>query len=116
MSGTSMDGVTAALAEIEDIPEAQGHTWPRLKVRLLTYETYPYPHALRERLLKLCEAGSIRELCMMNFHLGEIFAAAALKVVEKAEKNLPISGSSEATGRPSVIFRAELRFRSGNQP
>jgi len=81
-----MDGVTAALTEIEDIPEMQEHTRPRLKVQLLTYETYPYPLALREHLLQLCEAGSIRELCIMNFHLGEIFAEAALKVIKKAGK------------------------------
>lgn len=86
MSGTSMDGVTAALAEIEDIPGAQELMRPRLKVRLLAHETYPYPYALRERLLGLCEGGNVRELCEMNFHLGEVFAAAALKIIEKAGK------------------------------
>ena len=118
MSGTSMDGVTAALAKIEDIPEVQEHARPRLKVRLLTYETYPYPLAVREHLLELCEAGSTRKLCTMNFQLGEIFAAAALKIIEKAGKkpsDIGIIGSHGQTvchlprqgtlqiGEPAVI-------------
>ena len=74
-----MDGVTAAVVSIEDTP----HKWPPLKAELLTYETYPYPHGLRNRLLELCKAGNIRELCVMNFHLGEVFAAAALNAIEK---------------------------------
>ena len=43
MSGTSADGVDAAVVEID-----------RGKVRLLAFEMFSYPAALRRRILGLC--------------------------------------------------------------
>ena len=82
MSGTSMDGITAALVNIRDLPGGDG----KIKVELIAHETVPFPKELRERLMALSESGSIPELCVMNFYLGELFADAALQVIEKAEK------------------------------
>ena len=79
MSGTSMDGVDAALVELRG-PAQQ----PRL--RLLAFVSNPYPQAVRERLLHVATgepttAGAISQL---NFLLGELFAEAALRACRRA--------------------------------
>ena len=68
MSGTSADGVTAALVEIRDA-----------SVRVRRCETYPYSAALKKLVL---ESPSLRapELSRLNFSLGERFAVAAAKI------------------------------------
>jgi len=65
MSGTSADGVTAALVEIS-----------KGKLRVTGHRTLPYPAKLRERVLS---AASLRapELARLNVELGEFFAKAA---------------------------------------
>jgi 1,6-anhydro-N-acetylmuramate kinase len=52
ISGTSVDGIDAALVEISG-------TDVDLKIELLAGVTYPYPVELRERILAVC-AGSAR--------------------------------------------------------
>src|SRR5262249_12878998 len=73
MSGTSHDGIDAALV---DIGRARG----RLRVRQRGFRTFPYPRALRERLLRLSQGATITagEVSQVNFLLGELFARAAL--------------------------------------
>ena len=82
MSGTSMDGITAALVDIRDLPGGS----EKLRVELVAHETVPFSMELRERLITLSESGSIQELCVLNFYLGELFADAALRVIKKAGK------------------------------
>jgi len=79
MSGTSMDGIDAALVELRG-PAQQ----PCL--RLLACVSNPYPQAVRERLLHVATgepttAGAISQL---NFLLGELFAEAALRACRRA--------------------------------
>ena len=77
MSGTSADGVDAALVEI--LPSQERPT-----VHLLAFETFPYPGGLRERILALASAGSAAEVCHLNAYLGELFADAAQRVARAA--------------------------------
>lgn len=81
MSGTSVDGIDAALVEIEG-------AGPGCGVGLLAFETYPFPPDLKERIHRAFTGGSSREICELNFLLGEAFAAAVQKVVQKAGKRL----------------------------
>ncbi|MCY3021588.1 MAG: anhydro-N-acetylmuramic acid kinase [Planctomycetota bacterium] len=80
MSGTSADGVDAALCELSG--EGRGG----LKVKLLAEHTQPYPDSIRERILRACEpqGGSAAELCELNFLIGEAFACAANAVLDAA--------------------------------
>jgi len=75
MSGTSADGVDAAVVEIG-----------RGKVRLLAFDTFAYPAALRRRILDLCRPESARldDICHYNFVLGEVFADAVIKLCSKS--------------------------------
>jgi len=79
MSGTSADGVDAAVVDID-----------RGKVRLLAFEMFPYPATLRRQILKLCQPESARlnEICHYNFVLGEVFADAVVKLCSKKDISL----------------------------
>jgi anhydro-N-acetylmuramic acid kinase len=83
MSGTSADGVDAAVVEIG-----------RGKVRLLAFDTFAYPAALRRRILDLCRPESARldDICHYNFVLGEVFADAVIKLCSKSGISLSSIG------------------------
>src|SRR5206468_10687144 len=77
MSGTSADGVDAALVDIR----GTGHD---LKITLQAFRTFPYQTAFRERLLQAMTGGTVEDVCHLNGALGEWFARAALKVLKAA--------------------------------
>ena len=79
MSGTSADGVDAAVVEIE------GHGM-ETRVALLAFETFPFPLGVREALLALCqpETGRVDAICEMNFYIGHLFAQAVKRLLQKS--------------------------------
>lgn len=94
MSGTSADGIDAALVEVEGAGEAT-------RVRLLAFATRPYDAALRARVLALGEA-TAEELLRVHYRLGEEFAHAALAVIEPARRGgveVHLVGSHGQTAR-----------------
>lgn len=105
MSGTSADGVTAALVEFKG-----------RRVRVLRCQTIPYAPFLRAKVLR---AGTLTtpELSRLNVELGEAFAHAALKIMPRSPR-ISVIGSHGQTvwhgpddappntfqlGEPSVI-------------
>jgi len=78
MSGTSADAVDAALVNIV----RRGKT-PRIIP--LAFASLPYPRSLQQRILELSHHGRVDEICHMNAYLGELFAKAALRVIQKAD-------------------------------
>lgn len=74
MSGTSADGIDAAVVRIAG-------SGTNSVVDLLAFETYPYPPGLRQRVFAAFDGG-VRQICELNFLLGEAFAEAAIGVVE----------------------------------
>ena len=72
MSGTSVDGIDAALVDIVG-------TDYDLKVELLAGATYPYPTKLRKQILAVCggAALSIAELAELDDAIAQVFALAA---------------------------------------
>ena len=78
MSGTSADGVTAALTEIAG-------TGADATIRLLAHGTYPYPEGVRACLFSLFTPGAstVRDVCEMNFVVGGCFASAALRLLQE---------------------------------
>ncbi len=79
MSGTSADGVDAAVVEIEGSP-------PALKVDLLSFTFVPFEREQRARIFALFDPATsdVESICRMNFALGEWFAAAALQAIADA--------------------------------
>ncbi len=85
MSGTSSDGVDAALVEIRSTRTSRRtRSLGALHVRPLAFGVTPYSSSLRARLLAASSHGTVSELCHLNAVLGELSAAAALRVVQKA--------------------------------
>lgn len=75
MSGTSVDGIDAALVDIV------GTDWD-LKVEFLAGATYPYPADLREQILAVCggAAVSMTELAELDDAIALAFAQAAQNI------------------------------------
>ncbi len=76
MSGTSMDGIDAVLTKIVG-------SGLETAVETVGFLVYPYPLAVKERLLDLSSWG-VADVSEMNFVLGELFAEAALRVIQDA--------------------------------
>ena len=79
MSGTSVDGIDAAIVEIT------GHGL-ETAVGLIAFETFPFPPGVPERILALChpDTGRVDDICEMNFYIGHLFAEAAKHVIQKS--------------------------------
>jgi anhydro-N-acetylmuramic acid kinase len=79
MSGTSADGVDAALVRIEG-------RLPAGRLRLEAFLTLPFPNGLRQAILMASDArmGTVELLCRLNVALGEVFAEAAMAVADQA--------------------------------
>jgi len=79
MSGTSADGIDAALVRIS------GYAL-QTRVEQLGFVTLPFAPGVRERILTLAggETGGSREMCLMSFLLGQLSAEACLAVCERA--------------------------------
>jgi anhydro-N-acetylmuramic acid kinase len=76
MSGTSVDGIDAALVEIAGHGDAA-------KVKLLAFDSYPFPPELRARVFRLFNPREARvdAICQLDFLLGEVFAAAVERLL-----------------------------------
>jgi len=79
MSGTSADGVDAALVEIH------GHGLAT-RIHVLAHATYPYDTTLRTHILAASypDSSGVDLICHLNFALGECFAEAAMAVARLA--------------------------------
>ncbi len=75
MSGTSVDGIDAALVEIsgQDL---------EIQIELIAAKTYPYPPELREKILSVCanKAISMQELAQLDDAIAFAFAEAVLNI------------------------------------
>lgn len=80
MSGTSLDGIDAALVHITESDHQN------INVKLIHFSTLPYSESMRDRILELCEPNRARieNISITNMLLGELFAEAAKKVVSEA--------------------------------
>ncbi len=79
ISGTSADGIDAALCEINGAP-------PHISARIVEAITHPYPSGFQDQVLRagLPEESHVDELCELNVHVGELFAEAVLALLKEA--------------------------------
>jgi anhydro-N-acetylmuramic acid kinase len=106
MSGTSADGVDAALVEWPDGPEAR-------PFRLVAFHADPFPALLQERIHRLAAgrvaAGeALRELAALDVVLGERFAEAALAACRAAGLDATAIDAIASHGQ-TVAHHPELR-------
>lgn len=76
MSGTSVDGIDAALVEVSG-------KLPRVKVRVRAHVAVDWPVALRKRLLAVMApaATTTQEICQLNMLVAKGFTAAVFKLL-----------------------------------
>lgn len=114
MSGTSVDGITAAYTEITGTGETAD-------VKLIGYTTYPFDTAIRDRVFSLFKPGSssIQDVCEMNILLGEAFGDAANGLIKDLSLDSvdligshgqtiwhqPDKGATLQIGEPAVISK-----------
>lgn len=76
MSGTSVDGIDAALIRIH----------PDHRFELIQFLNQPYTESQREQILALCDSrrANVAKICRANMELGELFAQAVLNLARQA--------------------------------
>jgi anhydro-N-acetylmuramic acid kinase len=99
MSGTSVDGIDAALVNLTG-------TKADLQVEFLAGHTYPYPTALRAQILEVCggTALSMAQLAELDDAIAHQFAQAAL-AIGQGHANADLIGSHGQT----VFHRPPIR-------
>ncbi len=77
MSGTSCDSIDTAYCKV----------YPDLRVELVKGVNYPYPDNVRSMIFKAFRGEiSIKELCQLNFLIGECFALASNVLIKEFGK------------------------------
>ncbi len=80
MSGTSLDGIAAAVVRFAEA-EGAGHG---LEAQLLAFVTRPYTRDQRDRLSAALVGASARDYCRLGFDLGAWLADAAVAALAEA--------------------------------
>lgn len=80
MSGSSLDGVDAALVRIDE------GIADKLSFKLIDFYSLPFNEIVRGIILNILppRTGSVSSLSYLNYYLGEIFAEATLEVIRKS--------------------------------
>src|SRR5687768_4839794 len=78
MSGTSLDGISAAVARFRDASDG------RIDVDLLAFTSRAYTREERARLASALSGAAPDEYCRLNFDLGVWLAEAAIEVMAEA--------------------------------
>jgi anhydro-N-acetylmuramic acid kinase len=110
MSGTSADGIDAALVRISG-------SGRETKAAVEAFVTYPFPSALRQQILDMCHGGGNAEtVSRLNTTLGHLFADAALAVRDKVARTTQVIDAVASHGQTishtpaSVPFPATLQI------
>ena len=79
MSGTSADGIDAALTRISGFGT-------KTKAEQLDFYFLPFDADTRQRILSVCRGdfGGSREICLLGTHLGKLYAQAVRALMQKA--------------------------------
>lgn len=81
-SGTSVDAIDAVVVRIT------GHA-PGAQIENLHFDSFAFPDDIRRRINTLFDRNKARidEICHLDFVVGELFAAAANRIIEEAGLN-----------------------------
>lgn len=97
MSGTSLDGVDAALVRIDS----------RDAIQLLAFQSEPYQSSTRNHIERTIAHGTLESLTLLDFDLGERFAAAACRLLK--ETNTDASSLSFVASHGQTVWHEPRR-------
>jgi len=105
MSGTSLDGIDAALVELEGFGE-------NTKVKIIEFINEKIPEDIKEEIKRsfTTDKSSVELICSLNFKLGYIFAEAAKIVCSKA--GLPLEKLDFIGSHGQTIFHIPKAYGS----
>ncbi len=107
ISGTSVDGIDAALVKISEIDGL-------LQCQLIAGETIDYQPALRDEILAVCAESprTIAQICQLDDAIAAAFAAAALKLIQvsQIEPDFIASHGQTVFHRPPVKDLKQLGY------
>ncbi|HYF48131.1 MAG TPA: anhydro-N-acetylmuramic acid kinase [Planctomycetota bacterium] len=106
ISGTSADGVDAAVCDISG--EGRGN----LKLEVLAKHTEPYPDFIREKVLAASDGGKIGEICELNFLIGEVFSQTTLNLLSSA--NIDVASVDLIGSHGQTVSHIPPRTDGGN--
>ena len=122
MSGTSVDGIDACLADISG-------NGTDTKVRVLAFDTYPYDAATRTAILDSCNpaTGTVDKICPLNFLPGKtVCRSSQINCCKGRALLLRTLTSSARMDRRFITCRTpnrqhirvvhDLRFKSASRP
>lgn len=98
MSGTSLDGISAAAVRLADGPDG------RVLARLLAFRQEAYTPAQRARLEAALRAGTAAAYCALHADLGRWFGAAAQAVM--AEAGVPAAEVAAVASHGQTVWHA----------
>ena len=103
MSGTSADGIEAALVRIGGLPP-KGGAPPKLKSKLEGHASFPIPKPIRSKILEIAEGVPLpaAEISQLNFRLGDLFAEAAIATCKKLR--VPLKSVDLIASHGQTIF------------
>lgn len=78
MSGTSLDGISAAVVRF------RSETTSPIEFQLLSFATVDYSREQRERLAKALVSGTPKEYCRISFDLANWLASVAIQAIAEA--------------------------------
>ncbi|MFH0802225.1 MAG: anhydro-N-acetylmuramic acid kinase [bacterium] len=114
ISGTSADGIDAALVTLRG-------RFPALKIKLLAFETFPYPGRVREEVFRVFRsvedpAGGCApaDLPRLDVLLGELFADSALALISKA--GFPASQVDAIASHGQTLYHQPLPVSVAGRP
>ena len=77
MSGTSCDSIDAGLCEV----------YPDMSVKLISGINYKYPEHIRSKIFNIFSGNAtVKDICQMNFAIGECFARACQTLISEFGK------------------------------
>jgi anhydro-N-acetylmuramic acid kinase len=106
ISGTSSDGIDAALVEISRLGDS---------IRLIDFDIYPYSKKLQQNLIALASGNpqSVADICHLNFYLGELFADAAIQISKKS--GVPLSAISLIGSHGQTVHHLPVPKKEGTK-
>ncbi len=112
MSGTSADGVDAALLDIRGGVR-------KLQFKLEAFNIYPYPLSLQKELIQVASGHpvSIERICHLNFLIGEYFSDAVMRLADESKidlRDVSLIGSHGQTVQhlPNPVRHGKKRITS----